>query len=123
MGERRTPFEWHKVNLDEPEKRILNLIKALSKNYLIIFLSGREDVCRALTEKWLIEHFGINYEKLYMRKTKDYRKDSIIKKEIFMKNILPFYYIEAVFDDRTQVVRMWRDELNLKCLQVADCDF
>jgi hypothetical protein len=28
-----------------------------------------------------------------------------------------------VVDDRTQVVRMWRDELGLTCLQVADGDF
>lgn len=47
---------------------------------------------------------------LYMRKTGDSRKDSIIKLEIFNKHIKPNYKILGVFDDRMQVCRMWYEQ-------------
>lgn len=58
---------------------------------------------------------------LLMRPKKDNRKDSVIKKELFDK-IKDKYNIQYVFDDRDQVVEMWR-ELGLTCLKVADGNF
>jgi hypothetical protein len=53
-----------------------------------------------------------------MRKAKDYRKDAIIKREIFDREISGKYRIEFVLDDRDQVVDMWRKDLKLNCFQV-----
>jgi len=53
-----------------------------------------------------------------MRASDDNRKDAIIKKEIYHKYIEPNYNINAVFDDRNQVVDIWRLELGLPCYQV-----
>jgi hypothetical protein len=53
-----------------------------------------------------------------MRAEKDNRKDSIIKRELFDKHIRDKYHVDFVLDDRDQVVRMWRRELGLTCLQV-----
>lgn len=53
-----------------------------------------------------------------MRPKGDMRKDSIIKKELFEAHIKDKYYIEAVFDDRNQIVDTWRKEIGLTCLQV-----
>jgi hypothetical protein len=69
-----------------------------------------------LTEDWL-KFYDIDYNQLIMRRTGDTRKDSIIKEEIFWEQIEPHYNVIAVFDDRDQVVKMWRS-LGLKCLQV-----
>ena len=93
----------------------------LIKDKLVLLVSGREDKYREQTINFLDKH-QINHEKLMMRETGDFRKDSIIKKEIFDTQIRGFYNIDFVLDDRNQVVEMWR-QLGLTCLQVAEGDF
>jgi len=46
---------------------------------------------------------------LYMREPKDYRDDTIIKKELLDLIISQGYTPTIVFDDRTRVVNMWRE--------------
>ena len=104
------------------ENDILNsVVDSLIKDKLVLLVSGREDKYREQTINFLDKH-QINYEKLIMRETGDFRKDSIIKKEIFDTQIRGFYNINFVLDDRNQVVEMWR-QLGLTCLQVAEGDF
>jgi hypothetical protein len=88
----------------------------------IVFCSGRTDDGREATERWLERHVAVPYEALFMRVTGDSRKDSIVKKEIFEREIRHRWRITGVFDDRAQVVRMWR-ALGLTVFQVADGDF
>lgn len=38
-------------------------------------------------------------------------------------NIQDQYFVEFILDDRNQVVDLWRNELNLPCLQVYYGDF
>jgi hypothetical protein len=57
-----------------------------------------------------------------MRKTDDFRKDSIIKEEIYQENIEGKYNVLCVLDDRNQVVDFWRAK-GLTCFQVAPGDF
>jgi hypothetical protein len=54
-----------------------------------------------------------------MRRAGDRRKDTVVKREIYERHIAGHYTVRVVFDDRDQVVRLWRDELNLPCFQVA----
>lgn len=61
---------------------------------------------------------SIPYEALYIRKAKDFRKDAIIKRELYEAHIKGRYDVLMVLDDRDQVVKMWRQELGLPCLQV-----
>ena len=58
-----------------------------------------------------------------MRLTGDFRKDSIVKREIYETHVQDNYFIEFVIDDRQQVVDMWRNECKLPCLQVAPGNF
>ncbi len=100
----------------------LNLVVAsLIRDKLVLLVSGREDKYRQQTINFLGK-YQINYDKLIMRETGDFRKDSLIKKEIFDTQIRGFYNIDFVLDDRNQVVQMWR-QLGLICLQVAEGDF
>ncbi len=101
--------------LNEPVAKVLKLFYA--NNYQIILLSGREDKYKDATLRFLKNH-NIPYNALHMRKTDDTRKDSIIKKQIFINEIAAKYYIEFILDDRNQVVDMWRNELELPCFQV-----
>lgn len=123
MNDKRGPFDWLKVDSDDPDYNVLAIVRALSKQYKVIFLSGRDSAARLKTEAWLDVYYGLPYEKLLMRRSNDFRKDSIIKREIYDTYIKGFYYIEAVFDDRDQVVFMWREELGLKCMQVEYGNF
>lgn len=86
--------------------------------YETLFVSGREDRDRAATEAWLNKYHLI-YDKLWMRPTGNNDNDKIIKKDIYMKHIQGKYKVLFVLDDRPRLVRMWRAELGLKCLQVG----
>ncbi len=113
----RSPYDASRCEND-----ILNpVVASLIKDKLVLLVSGREDKYREQTINFLDKH-QINYEKLIMRETGDFRKDAIIKKEIFNTQIRGFYNIDFVLDDRNQVVEMWR-QLGLTCLQVAEGDF
>jgi hypothetical protein len=57
-----------------------------------------------------------------MREENDNRKDSVIKEEIFFREIFGKWNVKFVLDDRDQIVRTWRN-IGLKCLQVAEGNF
>jgi len=88
----------------------------------ILLVSGRQEMHRPQTERWLNLN-NIPYAALLMRETGDPRRDAIVKRELFERHIRGTWTIDFVLDDRTQVVKMWRRDLNLICLQVADGDF
>ena len=77
---------------------------------------------RGETEAWLDLYVGVPYAELFMREYGDTRKDAVVKREIFETEVRDRWRIVGVFDDRQQVVRMWRD-LGLTVFQVAEGDF
>ncbi len=106
--------------LNVPVAKVLSLFK--QADYKILLVSGREDKFIQPTKKFL-EKQNVLYDLLLMRESGDYRKDSIIKKEIFRNHIEGNYAIEFVLDDRNQVVDLWRNELKIPCFQVDYGDF
>lgn len=118
----RSPFDWQRVGEDKLNTTINKVLLALGHANDIIFFSGRDGSCADLTRKWLEEN-GWPYAKLFTRAAGDMRKDSIVKRELYDQHIVGKYSVLCVLDDRDQVVRMWRDELGLTCLQVAYGDF
>lgn len=121
MQNHRGPFEWSKVHLDEVDDLMVRILNTLRETNKIIIVSGRDGSCRELTSKWLYNN-KIKYDLLFMRPTKDYRKDNEIKEEIYNNHLKDKYNILGVFDDRQQVVDMWRS-LGLKCFQVEPGNF
>ena len=114
----RDPYDaslCEKDALNEPVAEVLKLFAAKSRR--IFLVSGREDKYREPTERFL-KKFNIFYDRLFMRKSNDFRKDSIVKREIFDAEIAGKYFVDFVLDDRDQVVEMWRKELKLPCFQV-----
>lgn len=116
------PYDWHRVGEDALDEVVAEILEGLQVDVEVILVSGRDAVCRPETEKWLEEN-GVEYDELLMRSENDNRKDTVIKKEIFNKYIKDNYKVLFVLDDRDQVVNMWRNELGLKVLQVAEGDF
>lgn len=117
-------FDYSKVDQDELDVTVDGIVRAYAKmGYIILIVSGREatDECYHRTNTWLKKH-NIPFYDLMMRKQGDFRRDSIVKKEIYDNDIKGKFDVEFVLDDRQQVVDMWR-EIGLKCLQVAPGNF
>lgn len=117
----RSPFDWDRVGEDECDDIIKGIVNSYDNLGTIIVMSGRDSCCRDITIKWLNDN-NIAWDTLLMREEGDFRKDSIVKRELFDNNIKDKYYIEYVLDDRNIVCDMWRD-MGLKCLQVAPGNF
>jgi predicted kinase len=119
----RSPYDMSRVGEDKPNRAVITAVRAMHAfGHHIVFCSGRTDDSRTVTERWLATHVGVPYEALFMRETGDNRKDSIVKAEIFEREIRHRWAVTGVFDDRAQVVRMWR-ALGLTVFQVAEGNF
>jgi len=125
----RGPFETGKCETDILSIPVNATMQGVRNAYLqnndelhIILMSGREDKFRPHTERWLVKN-NVYYDQLYMRTTADKRKDAIVKRELFDAHIKDKYNVLFVLDDRDQVVRMWRHDLNLVVFQVSEGNF
>lgn len=128
----RGPFDWHRVGEDKPNRPVVNLVNWLEDysglmyetrgdGFEIIFMSGRDEVCREETTEWL-DSLGFYGNKLYMRPSLpdgvQQPADNVVKLALFDEHIRHAYDVQFVLDDRDQVVEMWRS-LGLACFQVA----
>lgn len=111
----RSPYDTEKSYLDTPNDAVLKILK--DTDLPILLVSGRKESDRSVTLDSLSK-YKIPWSELHFRSDEDFRADSIVKKEIFEKEIRNRYNIKFVLDDRNSVVDMWRRELGLKCLQV-----
>jgi len=117
-------FDYSKVDQDDLDITVDGIVRAYAKmDYIILIVSGREgtEECRSKTLQWLDKH-KVPYYDLMMRKQGDFRRDSIVKEEIYNNYIKDKFDVEFVLDDRQIVVDKWR-EMGLKCLQVAPGNF
>ena len=123
------PKNWPAFNAamsaDTPNHDSVWLLKSFHANGAVILIaSGRSNDDRSVTIKWLndVAKVAGQYSRLYMRPSRDYRADNIIKSEILDKMYADGYNPTLAVDDRQQVVDMWRQR-GLRCLQVAPGDF
>lgn len=116
----RTPFEWHKVSLDKPRNHVISFAKAVKEEgFDIIFMSGRDACCMEDTRAWLDEHTGITDAWLFMRSVGDMRKDTIVKKELFMRYVDNNFNVHYAVDDRKCILRLWEYELGITTVDVG----
>lgn len=122
----RDPFNPDSVADDLLNNPVANILEVYSHQQLfdiqIIFLTGRYEKYRGETEAWLDRHGFANYL-LFMRSNADRRKDIFFKKDVYLTHIRAAYDVLFVLEDRDQVVRMWRKDVGLTCLQVEYGDF
>lgn len=116
-------FDWDKVIDDIPNQPVIDVVKAVAAGGVkIVIMSGRDAVCYEDTLTSL-EVAGLPVHELHMRAKGDMRKDNIIKRELFDAHIRNRFNVVGVFDDRQQVVDMYRNELKIPVFQVAHGDF
>lgn len=118
----RNPYDYDKVWMDTPNQPVVDVVSRLAAGSRIIFISGRSEDCYEMTYAWLKKAFPFSPFNLHMRTSKDMRRDSVVKHELFQKHVEGQYYVAGVFDDRDQVVRLWR-KLGLPTFQVNDGAF
>ena len=114
-------FNPDNIDLDTPNQTVINMANILySQDYIIYILSGRSDKTHQATIDWLSKH-KVNYDLLIMRPQNQlYKKDSDLKQSWL--DTIGKDRVSMVFDDRQQVVDMWRSN-GLTCFQVADGNF
>jgi hypothetical protein len=126
LGPKKNFDKFHEAaENDQPNLAVAQLVKAMKfAGFEIVFVSGREERWRPGTERWMKKNLNWKPEDyaLFMRKDKDYRKDSEIKGEIFNLHIKDNYEILFCVDDRKQVTQYWRS-IGLVCFQVDEGDF
>jgi hypothetical protein len=77
---------------------------------------------RAETDYWIKVSAQLIYAALYMRADGDHRPDFQVKGELLDRLIGDDWNPLMAFDDRDQVVKMWRQR-GIPCAQVADGNF
>lgn len=112
----KNPFERDFIN-DDVSIPVANLFNQYPHRRIIF--SGRNDKFKNETIEWLKQN-SIHYDFLDMRKDGDFRKDIIIKKEMFETHIKDKYYVDFVVDDRPQVIRLWQEDLGLFVFNVGN---
>jgi hypothetical protein len=108
---------------DEPIPEVIQLTRSLFPIAQIFVLTGRSEVVRMETIGWFLQE-RIPCDLLMMRKDGDHRQDSVIKAEMLgeVQSKFPEDEIGGVFEDRQQVVAMYRSK-GLRVFQVAEGDF
>jgi|TARA_Y100000361_G_scaffold22693_1_gene17880 phosphoglycolate phosphatase-like HAD superfamily hydrolase len=107
---------------DTAKEDIFAVAKALkAAGHRIIISSGRNKSQRAVTLKQLMAQ-GLVFDALYMRSDSDYRPDHEVKSQMLDKMRKEGFNPTMAFDDRQQVVDMWR-ERGLTVAQVDKGDF
>ncbi len=109
----RSPYDYDMLHTDDPYEAVVRCVKnEYALGTTILFTSGRPDSHVLETVRWIKHHMGINVLKpqagLLMRKAGDKRMDAIVKYEIFDEKIRNNYNVMYAFDDRDQVVDLWR---------------
>jgi len=113
---------------DSPIEPTCQMVRELySAGWKIIMITGRSDSCRGDTVAWLEEN-RIGFDLLLMRKRGDHSQDQEIKRawlhdlrvgRIHLPHMEP---PRIVIEDRSRVVKMWREE-GLIALQCDTGDF
>lgn len=120
---KRGPYELEKAADDVPNYPVLQSVRAhWIRMTDVLVVTARDEQYRALTEEWLQKKALLHYKGLYMRPRGDVRRDTVVKAELFDTYIRNRYWVQAVFEDRTRCVKMWR-ALGLLCLQVNDGNY
>jgi hypothetical protein len=103
---------------DAPVPWVAELLRADHGGAARLVVTGRPDDFRDVCARWLATH-GLPYDELHMRPRGDHRPDTVVKREIYERDIAPRFDVVLVVDDRPGVVEMWRS-LGLHTIRPVD---
>ncbi len=99
---------YDKVQEDNPMVVMVDIVKSIKmRGYEIVFVTGRNEVCRVNTVEWLKRHFNFTEFDLIMRAPYDRRPSAQVKKAVITNMFNP-KDIAFVLDDEPRVIEMYR---------------
>ena len=121
-------FDRDNIKLDVPNTSVITMAQTLhSQGFRIVIFSGRSKATYRTTRQWLIQN-DVPFDDLHMRPNDiddgghwHFLSDDKLKQH-WLDTLVDKDDVFAVFDDRQQVVDMWRAN-GLTCFQVAKGDF
>ena len=121
------PSDWksfrEQTKFDTPVQWVCDIAKRfIAQGDNVAFFSARNESERSITEAQINEWIGKGHQGLFLRPDGDFRRDDEFKSDLANKFEEVGGKIDIVFDDRNQVVDMWRAR-GTTCVQVADGDF
>lgn len=121
------PADWksfrEQTKFDTPVQWVCDIAKRfIAQGDNVAFFSARNESERSITEAQIDEWIGKGHQGLFLRPDGDFRRDDEFKSDLANKFEEVGGKIDIVFDDRNQVVDMWRAR-GTTVVQVADGDF
>ena len=116
---------YESASKDQPNEWAKSIVDIYSRHtdFCILFVTGRPYRYYSPTMDWILRYFPqFCTANLFMRKNGDFRVDTIVKKEIFEKQIKEHFDVLFCLEDRLRVAEMWR-QLGLVCLLSSGGDF
>lgn len=119
----KKPKDWEAfyslAPMDRPIWPVIETLVALADRQPIELWTGRRESLRAETVRWLQQFIhDVHRFTIRMRADGDHREDYDVKREFVERYGKPW----LVFEDRTQVVKMYRS-LGIRVCQVADGNY
>lgn len=106
---------------DTPNWPVVEVARKIQQDVELVVVSARNERHREVTQKQL-EACGLHPAHLFLRPDGDFRSDKEFKQEVLDSLRNNGWEPNLVFDDRNQVVEMWRAN-GVPCFQVAEGDF
>ena len=115
-------FDPKNIDMDLPNQTVIDMARMidLTDKFQIFILSGRSDRTKDATLDWLDKH-NVPFDDLIMRPKQHHFMPDNQLKQMWLDDI-GVDRVAMVFDDRNQVVDMWRSN-GLTTFQVANGDF
>src|ERR1041385_7021259 len=116
----RDPYDCTNCEQDKIIEHTLLILLGLHRltNCKVLFITGRLEKYRKQTMKRLYQTIPIAVGwNLYMRAEDDHKPNSEIKKSIYLNKIKGRFEIFFALEDNTKSVNMFRNELNIPCVQ------
>lgn len=108
-GRKNWPAFFAGMSRDAPVQPLVDLVNWLADDATVVLLTGRPDEHEPAIRTWLADH-DVHYDHLHMRPSGDRRPDTVVKREIYRRDIAPRYDVRFAIDDRPGVIEMWREE-------------
>ena len=110
-------LEEHRIIIASGRKR-----KQMNKTLEMLLAYGKEHMLSEGGKFWSDDSKLCLRERVYFRADGDNRRDDVVKEEMYEQMLKDGYDPKLVFDDRQQVVDMWRSK-GIRVCQVAVGDF
>jgi len=111
------------METDTPNQHVMEVAECMhDAGHEIVIVSARNERHREVTEHQLKQNFGVFWSHMFLRPDDSFEPDNQFKQRVLDELIKADWKPDMVFDDRDQVVEMWRAN-GIQCFQVAKGDF